>query len=312
MPHVILMVLDWMLLYNTDGAEKQPHTPSPSTDKQVRHFVFSRGFPATWHQTTQRWIDSWWLFGCCWFFGISYIAVLGFQASFTACGSMCRPFLCQQCHVFLWQGQRDTNCTTICVIQYNRKAVFHDFYLWTILCNRFFCRSDEQIIPCTIFLTEDYIPSRWHPCGSMVTSNRLDVFCHNFETDVCTVHSNMGPLSFQHTEKRLLKIVQSEMNILHNILHLYVFFFFPFFFFLPFDACVCMIWCGWLTGLYSLGEAITHLNKNDEPPSETLCLLLTAIHIQLLVILICKFTNECFIVKYAQIQACSYSITYLL
>lgn len=27
-------------------------------------------------------------------------------------------------------------------------------------------------------------------------------------------------------------------------------------------------------GLHGLGEAITHLNKNDEPPSENLCLLL--------------------------------------
>lgn len=268
-----------MLLYNTDGAEKQPHTPSPSTDKQVRHFVspvvpLPRGTVAT-----RRWTGSWWLLAVVWFFfpAFSYVAVLGFQASFTACGSMCGPSLCQQCHVFLWQGQRDTNCTTICVIQYNRKAVFHNFYLWNILCNRFFCRSDEQIIPCTIFLTGDYIPSRWHPCGSTVTLSRLTSSVTIFETDVCTVHSSMGPLSFPHAEKRLLRFVQSEMNILHNILHLYVFCFFFFLFFLfCFDACVCMIWCGWLTGLHSLGEAITHLNKNDEPPSETLCLLLTA------------------------------------
>ena len=36
-------------------------------------------------------------------------------------------FLCRQCHVFLWQGQRDTSCTTLCVIWYNRKTVFHTF-----------------------------------------------------------------------------------------------------------------------------------------------------------------------------------------
>lgn len=67
-----------------------------------------------------------------------------------------------------------------------------------------------------------------------------DVFCHIFETDVCTVHSSMGPLSFQHAEKRLLRIVQSEMNILHSILHAYVFcflYFFFFFFFLFLSVC---------------------------------------------------------------------------
>lgn len=166
MPHVIPMALDWMLLYNTDGAEKQPHTPSPSTDKQC-DILFSLVFPHhVAPNNTKGEVNSegYWLV---FVFSVSYVAVLGFQVSFTACGSMCRPFLCQQCHVFLWQGQRDTNCTTICVIQYNRKAVFHNFYLWNILCNRFFCRSDEQI-PCTIFLTGDYIPSRWHPCGLAV------------------------------------------------------------------------------------------------------------------------------------------------
>ncbi len=172
MPHVILMILEWMLLYNTDGAEKQPHTPSPSTDKQC-DVLFSPAFPC--HVASHNAKVNWFLMviGCCLLFGISYVAVLGFQASFTAWGSMCRPFLCQQCHVFLWQGQRDNYCTTSCVIQYNRKAVFHNFYLWNIFCNRFFCRSDEQIIPCTIFLTGDYIPSCWHPCGLTVMLNRL-------------------------------------------------------------------------------------------------------------------------------------------
>lgn len=75
-----------------------------------------------------------------------------------------------------------------------------------------------------------------------------------------------------------------------NILHLYVFFFSPFFFFL-------VRVCAWFgvddsLGLLGLGEAITPLNKNDEPPSEPLCL--HAYHLQLLhweVIRIHKFTK---------------------
>lgn len=201
-PHVMLMVLNWMLLYNTDGAERQSHThthtPPPlpplpsSTDKQCNIFWFfshvSLPCGIKRHkvdkqkvnriQAVWRYVNVTWLF-----IGVPVraVAVLGFQASFTACGSMCRPFLCQQCHVFLWQGQRDTNCTTICVIQYKQKRLC-SITLWNILCNRFFCRSDEQIIPCTIFLTGDYIPSRWHhavwwscrtPLASSVTILKL-------------------------------------------------------------------------------------------------------------------------------------------
>lgn len=142
-----------------------------------------------------------------------------------------------------------------------------------------------------------------------------DVFCHNFETDVCTVHSSMGPLSFQHTEKRLLRIVQSEMNILHNICMfsffllsflLFSFFLFSFFHLFFFFMRVCA-WFGVddSLGLHSLGEAITHLNKNDEPPSwnplsSSYCLMSPAAPLRNY-FFIRKFTNEFFIVKNSQI-----------
>lgn len=121
---------------DADGTEKQPHTPLLSPDKHG--CILSS---ATWGHTIRRWFDSRWSLAAASFYGILYVAMLGFQVFLTACGSMCRPFLCQQCHVYLRQGQRDTNCTTICVII---ESVFHNFYLWNILCNRFFCRSDEQ------------------------------------------------------------------------------------------------------------------------------------------------------------------------
>lgn len=59
-----------------------------------------------------------------------------------------------------------------------------------------------------------------------------------------------------------------------NILHLYVFFSpLPLFLFFLFLVRVCA-WFGVddSLGLLGLGEAITPLNKNDEPPSEPLCL----------------------------------------
>lgn len=147
--------------------------------------------------------------------------------------------------------------------------MFHYFYLWNILCNRFFCRSDEQIIPCTIFLTGDYIPSRWHPCGLLVILKQLTSSVPILNLMSVQYTPVWVSSLFRHAEKRLLRIVPSAMNILHNICMFSFLFFFV-------GACVCMIWCGWLTGLHSPSEAITHLNKNDEPPSETLCLPLTA------------------------------------
>lgn len=61
-----------------------------------------------------------------------------------------------------------------------------------------------------------------------------------------------------------------------NILHLYVFFPPPPFFVLFLFLFLVRV-CAWFgvddsLGLLGLGEAITPLNKNDEPPSEPLCL----------------------------------------
>lgn len=173
----------------------------------LKMFCFLSWFALMWHQAARRWIM---FIGCqlvcwqchAWLPGVIYCMwqyVQAISLSIVPC--------------FLWQGHRNTNCTTICVIQYNRKAVFHNFYLWNIIYKRFFCRSDEQMIPCTIFLAGDYFPSCWHPCG--LTVEPTNVFCHNFETDVSTVHSSMVPLSFQHTEKRLFRILRSKMNIFH-------------------------------------------------------------------------------------------------
>lgn len=54
-----------------------------------------------------------------------------------------------------------------------------------------------------------------------------------------------------------------------NVLNLYVSFLCFIFFCVWVDAWFGV---GDSLGLLGLGEAITHLNKNDEPPSEPLCL----------------------------------------
>lgn len=99
--------------------------------------------------------------------------------------------------VFFQQGQIDTNCTTNRIMQHSRKAVFHRFCLW----NRFFCRSEEQIIPCTVLLRGDYIPSAW--VYFAVTLDRTDVFCRPFGSRVCTA----TPCFFRHAGKELSRIV---------------------------------------------------------------------------------------------------------
>lgn len=80
----------------TQMAQRNSHTRHLS-QQTVQHFVFSSVSlpPRSIQQHKGELIPDGFVF-----FGISYVAVLGFQASFTACGSMCGPFLCQQCHVF--------------------------------------------------------------------------------------------------------------------------------------------------------------------------------------------------------------------
>lgn len=92
MLHAILIIFNWMLLYNTDGAEKQPHTPSPSPDKHC-DILFSLMFPCDMasNNTKVNWILIVWLCAVYWRF-LRIVAMLGFQASFTARGSICRPF----------------------------------------------------------------------------------------------------------------------------------------------------------------------------------------------------------------------------
>lgn len=154
--------------------------------------------------------------------------------------------------MFYWQGQRDTNCTTICVQQHNRAGC--DPLLLFLKCH-----LGE------IWWTNDSIR---HAPGRRTFPTLLIsmwfVGRAGFETNVSSVSCTLVPHSHRLVSK------SSEWNEhVKFVSFLSLFFGLFFFFWVWVDAWFGV---GDSLGLLGLGEAITHLNKNDEPPSEPLCL----------------------------------------
>lgn len=154
--------------------------------------------------------------------------------------------------MFYWQGQRDTNCTTICV-QHHYRAGYDPLLLFLK------CHLGE------IWWTNDSIR---HAPGRrtfpILLISMWFVGSAGFETNVSSVSSTLVPHSHRLVSK------SSEWNEhVKFVSFLCLFFGFWGFFWVWVDAWFGV---GDSLGLLGLGEAITHLNKNDEPPSEPLCL----------------------------------------
>lgn len=210
----ILMLTDWMLTQMAQSA----HTITPQT---VRHFVFSRGFPAMWRRTARGWIMvALFLFGCCSSFGVA------------VCGGAWLPGI-SYC---MWQNtQAISRLILPCFLWQGQSHKLH-YYLR---------RKTEQAVSQLLFVKSYFrgsslgLMNKWYHflygiC--VVWTYRRDL-----KTNVRTLQWLSALLQ---TEKMLSRILHIETNILHMYVLTPPFFFW---------SSVCMIWCGCLTGFAGPG-----------------------------------------------------------
>lgn len=225
--HIILTVADWMF---TQMAQ-------PSDRAAFR-------FPATWRGAARRWITPglWPSFIC--------VALLGFRHHSVHVAERATGVA-----MFYWQGQRDTNCTTICVLQHNRAGCDPLFLFLKCHLREIWWTNDSIIhapdrITSPILLMFVWFDGRQPNRPSWQFRYR----CSNHQLRYGSPHTQTGLQVFR---------MKWTCSICMFSLSLFLFFW------VLVDAWFGV---GDSLGLLGLGEAITHLNKNDEPPSEHLCL----------------------------------------